>query len=82
MQKDVLWCEMYDNHSTIQEGSGSVLLGGFYIICEVAYYLRVDCDTSIMHILNPRATTKKIKQGYIVSKSIVEIKQNTRVPKF
>lgn len=80
MQKNVLWCDnlcscnRHDNHSAVQEGSGSVLWEGFYIICEVAYYLRVDCDTSIMHILNPRATTKKIKQGYIVSKSTVEIK--------
>lgn len=40
--------------------------------------MKVDCDTLIMHILNPRATTKKIKHGDTVSKSIVEIKWNTK----
>ena len=40
--------------------------------------MKVDCDTLIMYILNPRATTKKIKHGDIVSKSIVEIKWNTK----
>ena len=36
------------------------------------------CDTLIMHILNPRATSEKIRQGDIVSKPIGEVKWTTK----
>lgn len=62
--------------------NGNVLLVGFSIIYEVIYYyMKVDYDTLIVHILNPRATPKKIKQDDIVSKSTVEIKWNTKKKK-
>lgn len=49
------------------------------ILCfnkEVYYHLKVSCNRLMMYIVNPKTTTKKIKQGNIVGKTILQRKGN------
>ena len=72
-------CNIPGNQHIHQEGrKGSTLLCGSSTVCEmVSYYLKTNWDKIKTNFVNPRATTSK--QRGTESKSIVEMKWNTKV---